>query len=97
MLRIILRPTFQARGHITPRITVATTRKAHSTTFDWQDPLQLTCTLTDEEVAISNAAREYCQEKVLPRVLRTCAILNCYDEGWGADGICGEMKRGIPR
>ena len=96
MLRTILRPICQATPRITTRITAATIRKAYSTTFDWQDPLQLTGTLTDEEVAISNAAREYCQERVLPRVLRMRTVFNCYDGGWGADRICGEMKRGIP-
>ncbi|RPA95059.1 putative glutaryl-CoA dehydrogenase [Choiromyces venosus 120613-1] len=41
-----------------------------ATAFDWQDPLQLTSALTEDEVAISNTAREYCQERILPRVLQ---------------------------
>ncbi|KAJ1542156.1 hypothetical protein HK096_009599, partial [Nowakowskiella sp. JEL0078] len=37
--------------------------------FNWEDPLNLTSQLTDEEVAIRDAARQYCQAKLFPRVL----------------------------
>ncbi|KAF9976822.1 hypothetical protein BGZ73_007730 [Actinomortierella ambigua] len=36
--------------------------------YDWTDPLNLTSLLTEEEVAVRDVAREYCQEKLLPRV-----------------------------
>jgi glutaryl-CoA dehydrogenase len=37
--------------------------------FDWQDPLRWQTLLTDEELAISETAEAYCQEKLQPRVL----------------------------
>jgi len=36
--------------------------------FDWSDPLQLAAQLTDDERAIAEAARTYCQERLLPRM-----------------------------
>ncbi|KAK7736655.1 hypothetical protein SLS53_006861 [Cytospora paraplurivora] len=38
--------------------------------FDWQDPLNAKSLLTEEELAISETAEKYCQEKLLPRVLQ---------------------------
>lgn len=37
--------------------------------FDWQDPLNVKSLLTEEEIAISETAEAYCQERMLPRVL----------------------------
>jgi glutaryl-CoA dehydrogenase len=37
--------------------------------FDWQDPLLLEQALTEEERLISQAARDYCQQQLMPRVL----------------------------
>lgn len=39
------------------------------TPFDWTDPLNLAGELSDDERAIHDAARAYCQDKLLPRVL----------------------------
>lgn len=39
-----------------------------NTLFDWQDPFQLQAQLTAEEREIQNTARQYAQEKLLPRV-----------------------------
>lgn len=38
------------------------------TRYDWEDPLLLKEQLTEEEIAISETARDYCQEQLLPRV-----------------------------
>ena len=38
-------------------------------TFDWQDPLLLENQLSDEERMIRDAARGYCQDKLMPRVI----------------------------
>ncbi len=45
---------------------------AHATPqpFNWQDPLNSQSLLTEEELAISETAEAYCQERMLPRVLR---------------------------
>lgn len=37
-------------------------------TFNWQDPLNLESLLTEEEKLVRDQFREYCQEKLLPRV-----------------------------
>jgi glutaryl-CoA dehydrogenase len=41
---------------------------AKKPTFDWQDPLRLDEQLSDEERAVRDAARQYAQKKLLPRV-----------------------------
>lgn len=38
--------------------------------FNWEDPLVSRNLLTEEELAISETAERYCQEQLLPRVLR---------------------------
>ena len=38
------------------------------TAFDWQDPMFVEQQLGEEERMIRDAAREYCQERLLPRV-----------------------------
>ncbi len=37
--------------------------------FDWQDPFQFSAMLTEEERMIRDTAHQYCQEKLMPRVL----------------------------
>lgn len=37
--------------------------------FQWDDPLLLESQLTDEERAIRDTARNYCQQKLMPRIL----------------------------
>ena len=37
--------------------------------FDWEDPFRLTDQLDEEERLLQAAARDYCQEKLMPRVL----------------------------
>jgi glutaryl-CoA dehydrogenase len=43
---------------------------APKTTFDWEDPLASKNLLTEEELAIADTAERYCQERMMPRVLR---------------------------
>jgi len=45
-----------------------TSHAIESNPFDWSDPLLLTEELTAEERMVSDSARAYCQEKLLPRV-----------------------------
>jgi glutaryl-CoA dehydrogenase len=44
-------------------------RYASSATFNWEDPLATSELYTEEELAIQDTARQYCQEQLLPRVL----------------------------
>ena len=37
--------------------------------FNWQDPLNLDAQLSDEERMVRDSARQYCQSKLMPRVL----------------------------
>ncbi|MEY8215630.1 MAG: acyl-CoA dehydrogenase family protein, partial [Colwellia sp.] len=37
--------------------------------FNWQDPLLLDSLLSEEERMVRDTARQYCQEKLMPRVL----------------------------
>ncbi|KAJ3485290.1 hypothetical protein NLI96_g5055 [Meripilus lineatus] len=39
------------------------------TRFNWEDPLDLDGLLTEEELAIRDTAREFCQESLLPKVI----------------------------
>ncbi len=73
------------------------------TKFDWQDPFFLMEQLTDDERAIADAAREYCQEKLQTRVLMAArhekfdreimneagamGFLGCTIEGYGCAGL----------
>ncbi len=40
------------------------------TRFDWQDPFFLDAQLGEEERLIRDAARDYCQARLMPRVLQ---------------------------
>ena len=42
---------------------------ANKPTFNWEDPLLLESLLTEEERMIRDSAHQYCQEKLMPRVL----------------------------
>jgi len=39
-------------------------------TFNWQDPLSLESLLSEEERMIRESAHQYCQEKLMPRILK---------------------------
>ncbi|MEW6998336.1 acyl-CoA dehydrogenase [Colwelliaceae bacterium BS250] len=42
---------------------------ANRPTFNWQDPLLLDSLLSEEERLIRDSAHQYCQEKLMPRIL----------------------------
>lgn len=51
---------------------------AHGTPqpFNWEDPLGSQNLFTEEELAIAETAESYCQERMLPRVLRMYSVLH---------------------
>ena len=53
----------------TPMKSAAKGISADAKPFDWEDPFFLDDQLTEEERAIRDAARDYCQDKLMPRVL----------------------------
>ena len=54
--------TPQAAATIAPRAS-------EKPVFDWQDPLLLDAELSEEERMLRDSARDFCQEKLMPRVL----------------------------
>ncbi len=49
---------------------VTAKRWAHApSVFNWEDPLDSNSLFTEEELAIQDTAKSYCQERMLPRVL----------------------------
>ncbi|KAL4922162.1 acyl-CoA dehydrogenase/oxidase [Aspergillus aurantiobrunneus] len=43
--------------------------RGYATTFNWEDPLLASELYTEDELAIQETARQYCQERLQPRVL----------------------------
>ena len=65
-------PSILFRGSV--RFTASTTPRSRvmsGLAFHWEDPLASNTLLTDEEIAIQDTARSYCQEKLAPGVLGT--------------------------
>ena len=60
--------------------------------FDWQDPLALSASLTDEELAMYESARSFAQAELLPRVVEMSRQEN-FDRGlmraFGQMGLLG--------
>lgn len=91
--------------------TSSTARRCASTaSFKWDDPLNLNSLLTEEEQAIQETARSYCQERLLPRVLEAyrnedydkkileemgeLGLLGATIEGYGCSGV-GNVASGL--
>lgn len=75
MFRPVLRNLPRTTAAIRPA-AVRTFASASGPTFNWEDPLNSKNLFTEEELAIGETAERYCQERMLPRVLRmlrTCA------------------------
>lgn len=80
MYRLILRQSTKQLSYAT-RPTLARGYAAHATPqpFNWEDPLNAKDLLTEEEIAIAETAEAYCQERMLPRVLRKVLFLECLE------------------
>lgn len=44
--------------------------KSSKAAFNWQDPLSFDSLLTEDETIIQTQARQYCQKKLLPRIIK---------------------------
>src|SRR5256885_17117250 len=65
--------------------------------FDWQDPLLLDAELSEEERMLRDSARDYCQEKLMPRVLEANRHEHFHREimnEMGALGLLGSTIHG---
>lgn len=59
-----------------PVARIQARRWASSTaTYNWEDPLAASELLTEDELAIQDTARQYCQERLMPRVLGTFCFI----------------------
>ncbi|CAE6479508.1 unnamed protein product [Rhizoctonia solani] len=63
----LIRPRALLRQPIMQRAGMASSSKFVK--YNWEDPLNLEVLLTEEERAIRDTARDYCQENLQPRVL----------------------------
>src|SRR5690606_18756783 len=59
-------PLFSIRDRY---MTHATPQPTAESAFNWEDPLLLTDQLSEDERLIMEAARDYCQGSLMPRVL----------------------------
>ncbi|KAG7091105.1 hypothetical protein E1B28_010160 [Marasmius oreades] len=65
--------------------------------FNWEDPFNLESLLTEEERAIQDTAREFCQENLMPKVLegwRTEQFNHDILPGMGKLGLLGPTIKG---
>lgn len=53
-----------------PFLTRTLATKPTFVKYNWEDPLNLEKLLTEDEVSIRDAAKSYCQERLLPRVIQ---------------------------
>jgi len=74
MNRSLLRATART---VRAGLPVAGRRYASSAVFNWEDPLAAEELYTSEELAIQDTARQYCQERLMPRVLGKKSSLFC--------------------
>jgi len=67
---IMIRSVFrrQPRGAAI-HLTIAKRHVHAPVPFNWEDPLDSASLFTEDELAIQETARSYCQERMLPRVL----------------------------
>jgi glutaryl-CoA dehydrogenase len=83
---------------MTPQAAVATAKiPTGKAVFDWQDPLQLEDELTEEERMLRDSAREFCQEKLMTRVLEANRHEHFHREimnEMGALGLLGSTIHG---
>lgn len=77
MFRPVLRKATRSGAAIRPTAARAFA-SASGPTFNWQDPLASKNLFTEEEVAIAETAERYCQERMLPRVLRMYTFLHFF-------------------
>lgn len=75
MFRPLLRNVARQSTTARPVATRGIASNATLPTFNWEDPLYIQSQLTEEELAISETAEAYCQERILPRVLRELSVM----------------------
>ncbi len=80
----------------TPIKSAATGISADAKPFDWEDPFFLDDQLTEEEIAIRDAARDYCQDKLMTRVLEANRHEKFHREIMNEMGALGLLGSTLP-
>ncbi|GAB0093270.1 glutaryl-CoA dehydrogenase, mitochondrial [Sergentomyia squamirostris] len=85
------------------RISAIAHRTVFRATFNWEDPLNIESELTEDEIAVRDSFRSYCQESLLPRIVAAnrnevfhreimqeigkLGALGCTIKGYGCAGV----------
>src|SRR3979411_1340771 len=80
----------------TPIKSAAKGISADAKPSDWEDPFFLDDQLTEEEVAIRDAARDYCQDKLMTRVLEANRHEKFHREIMNEMGALGLLGSTLP-
>lgn len=96
---------FRAQSTKSAAIAEETTKEKEKSfmRFNWQDPLSLESCLTEEEIMVRDQFRDYCQEKLMSRILManrhevfdkdimtemgSLGVLGCTIKGYGCAGV----------
>jgi glutaryl-CoA dehydrogenase len=79
-----------------PKTSAATGARAGAPPFDWQDPFRLDDQLSEDERQIRDAAREYCQDKLMSRVLEANRHEKFHREIMNEMGALGLLGSTLP-
>lgn len=66
---MLARQFFRTKAIVAPRMVSRTMASKAFVKYNWEDPLNLEKLLTEDEIFVRDAARSYCQERLLPRVI----------------------------
>ena len=80
----------------TPMRSAAKGVSADAKPFDWEDPFFLDDQLTEEELAIRDVARDYCQDKLMSRVLEANRHEKFHREIMNEMGALGLLGSTLP-
>lgn len=69
LLSMLSRQFLRTKAIVAPRMVSRTMASKAFVKYNWEDPLNLEKLLTEDEVFVRDAARSYCQERLLPRVI----------------------------
>ncbi|CAO3620624.1 unnamed protein product [Mucor hiemalis] len=65
---MLARQILRQKSLVAPRMVARTMASKSFVKYNWEDPLNLESLLTEDEIFVRDAAKSYCQEKLLPRV-----------------------------
>ncbi|PTU21977.1 hypothetical protein P175DRAFT_0508864 [Aspergillus ochraceoroseus IBT 24754] len=103
LFRAASRSALRVSSTAPPAASRAAAVRGYATSFNWEDPLAASELFTEEELAIQETARQYCQARLQPRVLEAyrnedydrkileemgeLGLLGASIEGYGCAGV----------